>query len=150
MRESKYPRAAAEATPSNQPSHDAAAALNAHLPSPADDKTIEGAFLTLFENVAMHVDNFYVKQPVQVKKETLQSLTAHDTGCLPAPLATLFDRARSGRPLISHVITRVMVNAISPASDPQNTILPVELIGLPRALDHPENKAPTKPGACYP
>ena len=145
MRETRQPRVAAGAL-SPSPASRAAAGVDVHLPSPADDESIAAGLETLFENIGMHVDNYYVKQAIRLNQETATNLAAYDSARLPAPLAQLLGQARSGRPLITHVMTRVMLNAIDPAGDARSSVLPLELVGLPHAMENPDTKRPAKPG----
>ena len=122
-------------------------AVDAHLPSPAADSTIQHAFATLFEQLAMHVENFYQKQAVPVPPEVGPRLAAFDDEGLPAPLDALFAQARSGQPLITRVLTRVVVEAVGQTGDPSTSILPVEFVGVPHAIDGLRRRRAAKPGA---
>ena len=115
-----------------------------HLPQSADDKTIRSAVKTLFDQVEVHVENFYQDTPVQVSEQLQDSLAQINSPHLPETAVTLLPRARSQLPILKHCLLSYITASISTDDTSTQSLLPKEFSELPRLLR--ERGTDRKPG----
>ena len=98
-----------------------------YLPQGADDRTLQSAVKTLFDQVELHVDNFYKRDTVDMDSAIHQALARVDTGKLPGPIDDLVQSSRLILPVIRHCIADLLVSTITPSEAPQYSLLPPRL-----------------------
>jgi hypothetical protein len=98
--------------------------LSKYTLEPADDESVVGRVLGVFDQVSLHVDNYYShSQPVASPAETA-SISAFDTPYLPAPLLALLENPKTRRTTITHALVRSLLLAIQPNSGTSGSLLP--------------------------
>lgn len=102
-----------------------------HLPQPADDKTVRSAVGTLFEQVELHVENYYRDSAVSVSEGMQAQLLRVDSPHLPDSIVALLPRARSQTALIKHCLLSYIVASISTDDDSVPSLLPADYVTLP-------------------
>lgn len=102
-----------------------------HLPQPADDKTVRSAVGTLFEQVELHVENYYRDSAVSVSEGMQAQLLRVDSPHLPDSVVALLPRARSQTALIKHCLLSYIVASISTDDDSVPSLLPADYVTLP-------------------
>jgi hypothetical protein len=110
----------------------AALAWQKHLPQSADDKTIRSAVKTLFDQVEVHVENFYRDSAVAMTENLQAELLRIDSPHLSASIVTLLPHARSQTALIKHCLLSYIVASISTDDNSVQSLLPAEFSTLPR------------------
>lgn len=120
--------------------------LDTHLPPSADDSTVRNKISTLYEQIGLHVENFYHKSAISVPPGAETELADFESPYLPGTLALLFQQARSGVPIIKHCLTGLILSRTSPSGDPKTTFLPPEFVGLPHALEKTRSSKQKAPG----
>ena len=119
--------------PSSRSDRDVPAWL-AYLPQSADDRTMQQKVKQLFDQVELHVDNYYHKANVDIDKETSQALSRIDSGKLPVPITDLIRNQRMAPSVIKHCIANLLVTRITPGKDPNRSLLPSWLAVQPAKL----------------
>lgn len=115
-----------------------------HLPQSADDTTIRSSVKTLFDQVELHVENFYRDVAVQIT-ETLQAeLLRVDSPHLPESIVDLLPRARSQTALIKHCLLSYVVASISTDDNSVQSLLPTDYATLPHLVRATGQKKPGK------
>lgn len=113
-----------------------------HLPQSADDTTIRSSVKTLFDQVELHVENFYRDVAVQIT-ETLQAeLLRVDSPHLTESIVDLLPRARSQTALIKHCLLSYIVASISVDDNSVTSLLPTEYATLPHVVRAAGQKKP--------
>lgn len=81
----------------------------------ADDQTARNRVLTLFDQVANHVENHYVLiSESRICEPDVSHLSRYDTPNLPAPLVNLLAKSHDPRPIIKHCLMWTMLSAVLP------------------------------------
>jgi hypothetical protein len=109
----------------------AAPAWQKHIPQSADDKTIRSAVKTLFDQVELHVENFYRDSTVQMTDDLQTGLLRVDSPHLPESIVALLPRARSQTALIKHCLLSYIVASISIDDNSIQSLLPADYATLP-------------------
>jgi hypothetical protein len=110
-----------------------APAYHKHLPQSADDTTIRTSIRTLFDQLELHVENFYhdVAASVPLTEELQAALQRIDSPHLPDSIISLLPRARSQLPLIKHCLVSYLVASISTDDGSVPSLLPTDFATLP-------------------
>jgi hypothetical protein len=122
--------------------------LQKHLPQSADDKTIRSSVKTLFDQVEVHVENFYQNSPVQTSERLQEELRLVDSPHLSESIVTLLPRVRSQTALIKHCLLSYCVASISTEDDSVQSLLPADYATTPRLAQATSSKKPGKVQAC--
>ena len=98
-----------------------------HLPQEKDDRTIANAVKTIFDQVQMHVEGFYITKTV--------ALTASASAALervsPDGLSKRLPKAPNSIPILEGILIRWIVHRISLRSDAGASFLPFEYTKIP-------------------
>ena len=108
-----------------------------HLPQPADDNTLKKRTATFFDRIELHVENFYRKNAVdniKLSEAAVGQFNEIDTGQLSASLATLVPRAKNILPIAKHILAYMATSAISTSAQPRWSLLPNDLVLIPRTI----------------
>ncbi|OAP60533.1 hypothetical protein AYL99_05535 [Fonsecaea erecta] len=100
--------------------------LDAFLPQQADDAMVKQKVLLLFDQIELHVDNYYSDQPFQLTVEQQGELSRFGTPELPMPLGALLDTSNRKVAVIKHCLAFHAVQLVSPSSA-SDCLLPSEL-----------------------
>jgi hypothetical protein len=109
-----------------------ALAWQKHLPQSADDQTIRSAVKTLFDQVELHVENFYRDSAVAMTESLQAELLRVDSPHLSTSIVTFLPQARSQTALIKHCLLSYIVASVSTDDDSVQSLLPAEFSTLPR------------------
>ncbi|RDW64438.1 uncharacterized protein DSM5745_09849 [Aspergillus mulundensis] len=90
-------------------------------PQPADEDTVRSRILTLFDQVALHVDNYYVpgSTPAYLSDDALARLERYNSGYLPAAIGKMLGQRSIRRPVITHALIYTLLYAIRPVGRAQ-------------------------------
>jgi hypothetical protein len=109
------------------------AQLNANiddfLPQQADDATVKQKVLLLFDQVELHVDNYYNDLRQQLTLEQQSQLSLYGTLELPETLGSLLETAHRKTTVIKHCLAFRVVHLISP-SNTSDCLLPYEVSNM--------------------
>ena len=143
---SKRQTAAAAGPTSN--SDNEAYRWQAYLPQSVDDHTVRNAVKTFFDQIELHVDNYYRKGEVSLNDTARQGLAQLDTGELPGPIETLIVDPRLSLSVIKHCIAGLLIARLSPSAEPVDSLLPSRLSQAPTKL-HASTIAPKEKRGQY-
>ena len=107
----------------------------AYLPQSADDRTIQSAVKTLFDQIELHVDNYYTRANVEINSNIHQALSQVDSTRLPGPIDDLMLNSRTALPVIKHCFANLLIARISPSSNAGRSLLPAYLSVMPSKLE---------------
>lgn len=107
----------------------------AYLPQSADDRSIQNAVKTLFDQIELHVDNYYRKANVEPDDHTCQVLSQLDTHGLPGPIVNLMQDPRVALQVIKHCIGAMLIARMSPGLSPAGSLLPAYLAAAPSKVE---------------
>lgn len=128
----------------------AAAAWQRHLPQSADDKTIRSSVKTLFDQVEVHVENFYRDAAVRMTEDLQAELLHVDSPHLPESVVALLQRVRSQTALIKHCLLSYIVASITTDDDSVPSLLPADYAALPHLARATGEKKPGKHYLLFP
>ncbi|KAL4781247.1 hypothetical protein BJX76DRAFT_360110 [Aspergillus varians] len=85
-------------------------------PHPADDDAVRSRILTVLDQAALHIDNYYVpaSSPAHLSPEQSARLAGYDSTDLPASVESLVSQRGLQRHIITHVLVRTLLTAIVP------------------------------------
>src|SRR5205085_4627683 len=103
----------AETTPKSAPSVNSnwPTNLDNYLPQPADDRTIQTRTSTLFEQMELHVENYYHNLQVTISESETAALSHFNSPYLPGNLISLLSHPRSRIPTIKHLFIWKMLSS---------------------------------------
>ena len=107
----------------------------AYLPQSADDRSIQNAVKTLFDQIELHVDNYYRKASVEPDDHTRQVMSQLDTNGLPGPIVNLMQDPRVALHVIKHCIATMLIARMSPGLNPAGSLLPAYLAAAPSKVE---------------
>jgi len=114
-----------------------------HLPQSLDDKTVQSAVKTLFDQVELHVENFYRDVLLPVTPEMQEQLQKVVSNNLPDSVAALLPQTRHSTALIKHCLAQLIVTNISTTN---SVLLPEDYTALPQVIASTKSSSGTKPG----
>jgi hypothetical protein len=120
--------------------------LDSYLPQSADDQTVQTRASTLFEQMELHVDNYYHNVQAAVSKGQAAALSHFSSPYLPGDLISLLSHSRSRIPSIKHCFTRKMLSSTSPNGEMGPSFLPQQFALLPGTLEATDGPRREKPG----
>ncbi len=129
--------AAATGEKSSAPSSSSSAGWMAYLPQSADDRTVQSAVKTFFNQIELHVDNFYHRANVSLDPRTREALAQMDSGKLPGRIEEHMQDPRMIIPVIKHSIADLLITRLSPLTFPETSLLPANLAAFPTKLQTP-------------
>lgn len=129
------------------PSHGGGTVVSApiwqkHLPQSADDTTTRSSVKTLFDQVELHVENFYRDSAVSMTENVQAELLRVDSPHLPESIVALMPRARSQTALIKHCLLSYIVASISTDDNSVQSLLPQDYATLPHLARASAQKKP--------
>lgn len=127
---------------------DATLRWQSYLPQPADDRTIQNQVKTLFDQIELHVDNYYRKANVGLDDSMRQALVQLDTGELPMPIEELAQNPRMALAVIKHCIAGLLVKRMTPEANSFASLLPRHLSETPTKLRGTHLRSEERKGSC--
>jgi hypothetical protein len=112
----------------------AAAGWEQHLPQSESDSTMRISVKALFDQIELHVENFYRNAAVSISPEMQRELMKVDSSYLPDSVVGLLSQTRTPTTLIKHCLAHLIVLRISTDSDAPASFLPADFVALPRAI----------------
>jgi hypothetical protein len=112
----------------------AAAGWEQHLPQSESDGTIRSSVKALFDQIELHVENFYRNTAVSISPEMQRELMKVDSSYLPDSVVGLLSQTRTPTMLIKHCLAHLIISRITADSDAPASFLPVDFVALPRAM----------------
>ena len=118
---------------SSSSSGDSGYSWQAYLPQGADDQTIKRDVKTLFDQIELHVDNYYTKANIQLDSGTREALSQFNDDSLPDSIEALMANPQTTLPTIKHCIARTLIARMSPGHE-RTSLLPIYLAAEPTRL----------------
>ncbi|KAL9616396.1 MAG: hypothetical protein Q9160_008722 [Pyrenula sp. 1 TL-2023] len=117
--------------------------LDSHFQPSEDDSTIRNDVLEVWEQIDIHVDNYYKSSAISVPTETraeIETLSPSDSQML----IDLLNRSSNCLPVIKHILTAKMLARIAAEGDPEATFLPRDYVTFPSTLERLKLSNPQK------
>lgn len=101
------------------------AILPGYLPPPADDGMVAMKIQTLFDQIGLHVENFYIRLPsnTSLQSERADAIAQYDSSLAPTSLIALLSNGKTQRSGLTHALAYYVLEAIRPGSE-GSTLLP--------------------------
>ncbi|KAK5737561.1 hypothetical protein LTR17_006608 [Elasticomyces elasticus] len=84
-----------------------------HLPQGDDDRTIQTTVKALFDQVQLHVENFYITADVHIHSDLAAALSVLSTPYLSGPITTVMASSRSHLPVVKHCLAYLVAESMS-------------------------------------
>ena len=94
------------------------------LPQSLDDRSIHGAAKTLFDQIQLHVENFYVAADVDINANVAANMARVQTPYLSDPAALLAKSSTSTLPVIKQCLAYTISHALGDGVPPAESLLP--------------------------
>jgi hypothetical protein len=124
----------------------AGAGWEQHLPQSESDGTIRTSVKALFDQIELHVENFYRNAAVSISPEIQSQLTQVGSSHLPDSIVGLLPQTSTPTMLIKHCLAALIVSRITPETDTSASFLPADFVALPLAMGGTRTSANNKPG----
>jgi hypothetical protein len=130
----------------------AGAGWEQHLPQSESDGTIRTSVKALFDQIELHVENFYRNAAVSISSGIQAELMKVDSSYLPDSVAGLLPQTKTPTMLIKHCLAHLIVSRITPDSDTSVSFLPADFVALPHAMSgtRANSDKPGKRSECRP
>jgi hypothetical protein len=112
----------------------AGAGWEQHLPQSESDNTIRTSVKALFDQIELHVENFYRNATVSMNPEMQAEIMKIDSNYLPDSVVGLLPQTKTPTMLIKHCLAQLIVSRITPDSETSASFLPADFVALPRAM----------------
>lgn len=107
-----------------------AASIN-RLPQPMDDNSIKMAMRTLYQQIELHVENFYQENSVPESRDSMDSFLSLTSTTSPMPSSKLV--------AIKQALAHLILTHISADHPPATSFLPPEFTSLAQSVDRNTN-----------
>ncbi|KAK2746772.1 hypothetical protein FQN55_005499 [Onygenales sp. PD_40] len=112
-------RSGDKATLLDQKQNHEAISLSSYVPHPAEDQTVKDRVLAVFDQVALHAENYYAPSSISILgvsllPETKASISLYDSPCLPASVISLLEEPKNQISIIKHCLIRTVLPGIIP------------------------------------
>ncbi|KAK4902201.1 hypothetical protein LTR27_001104 [Elasticomyces elasticus] len=84
-----------------------------HLPQGEDDRTIQTTVKALFDQVQLHIENFYRTADVHIDSDLAAALSALSTPHLAGQITTIMASSRSHLPIMKHCLAYLVAESMS-------------------------------------
>lgn len=119
-----------------------------HLPQPADDEFINRTIETIYQQIELHVDNFYsnaTPSSDRVSESARALLSEMDPGLVRPSLPEAMTKYRHKKTLVKQTLARLILSNITIEDGCPGSLLPRDVAELQRSLQN-VNDHQTKPG----
>ena len=106
----------------------------AYLPQSADDQTVSRDVKTLFDQIELHVDNYYTRANVRIDSSTSRALSQFDGDSSSESMERLLSNPQTILPAIKHCIAQALIARMSPGNE-RASLLPQYLAVEPSKLN---------------
>jgi hypothetical protein len=106
----------------------------AYLPQSADDQTVSRDVKTLFDQIELHVDNYYTKANVRIDSSMSRALSHFNDDSLPESIDALLADPQTTLPTIKYCIAKALVARMSPGYE-RISLLPEYFSAEPTKLN---------------
>lgn len=105
--------------------------LTPYIPESADDSTICMRIQTFFDQVGLHIDNFYSRpdSTIRLNQEDTARISEYDSPFLGTSLASLLSNARIKRTVLTHALVHNLVQSIHPGTQTRSLLPPCYSLG---------------------
>lgn len=117
-----------------------------YLPQSLDDRTVQGSVKTLFDQVQLHVENFYGIRDVKITAEVANNLSKLQTPHLPDSVAAVMSSAKTPLPVIKHCLAYMVAQSIGVGIDSTTTLLPPAYASIASGFHLPDTEDPNAVG----
>ncbi|KAL6719768.1 hypothetical protein ACLMJK_001689 [Lecanora helva] len=117
-----------------------------YLPEPADDVTIQKKARTIFDQIEVHVENFYHTTARYDPRQNDSSMAKFESPSLNGSLSNLLLQRTDGMSLLKQSFVFSITSRLSLKGDPNTTLLPPEFMLTPNTLNSEARVHSTKPG----
>ena len=117
-----------------------------YLPQSADDRTVQNTAKTIFDQIELHVENFYQNTSRMSTQPTEADVKTFNSPYLSGSLGALLAQSRNAVPLIKHSLAHFVTDSISLIANPEATLLPDEFVLLPSTVKGANTRTSLKPG----
>lgn len=100
--------------------------VDAFLPQQADDATVKQKLLLLFDQIELHVDNFYNEDGQHLTSEQQSDISRYAKADLPMPLVSILETSHRRTTVLKHCLAYHAVHLVSP-SNQTDCLLPYEV-----------------------
>jgi hypothetical protein len=104
------------------------------IPQPIDDETMSTLIKSLFDQITLHVDNFYAWKSFQLPDLPLDTFTRLNTNVPPGSLRELMVDSGMQLDVIKHCIAFILTSKIVPGVEADEKLLPPHLALIPGRL----------------
>ena len=111
------------------------ARFDKHLPPSEDDYTIQNSVKEVFDQISIHVDNYYKASTPRMTRDSKAELEAFASCDLRVLIDLLQARHEKSLSIIKHLLVCQVLQRILPACDPDLTLLPSDFVILPHTLE---------------
>lgn len=105
-----------------------------HLPQSESDSTIRMSVKALFDQIELHVENFYRDASVSINSGMQSELMKVDSNHLPGPVVRLLPETKTPTLLIKHCLAHLIVSRITADTDTPASFLPADFVALPHTI----------------
>lgn len=120
-----------------------------HLPQPADDQSILRSIRTLYQQIELHVENFYSDASVgQISDSVHSQMFKVDSGLLTPSLYDLMLQSNAKSALIKHSLAHLILTNIDFNEASETSFLPSEFVGLNKTV-RTAGSSTLKPGKTH-
>jgi len=112
----------------------AAGGWEQHLPQSESDGTMRTSVKALFDQIELHVENFYHNAVVPISPGLQTELMKVHSSYLPDSVVSLLSQTKTPMLLIKHCLAYLIVSRITADSDASASFLPSDFVALPRAI----------------
>jgi hypothetical protein len=116
--------------------------LDRLLPQEADDSTIRKKASTLFDQLELHIENYYSDVRVAITPAMESELSRFSSPHLSEPLVAFLNSTSRPRQLIKHSLAFHVISLTSAAGESTRSLLPLGIVEMARAV----NKRKPTPG----
>jgi hypothetical protein len=116
--------------------------LDRLLPQEADDNTVRKKAATLFDQLELHVENYYRDVKVTITPTMESELSRFSSRHLSEPLVAFLNSTSRPRELIKHSLAFYVLSLTSATGESTRSLLPPEIVEMVSTL----NKRKTTPG----
>lgn len=108
-----------------------------HLPQPADDSFITKTIETIYQQIELHVDNFYSNASPSIDRmseNTRALMSEMNTGLVRPSLSEAMIRRRHKKTLVKQTLARLILSNMTIEDGSPGSLLPRDVAELQRSL----------------
>lgn len=127
--------------------------MDSYIPHPAEDQDVRSRVLTVIDQIALHVENYYSQNSFSNTETSLSAgiaamISSYDSPFLPLPMISLLAHRPARIPAIKHSLVRSIFSAILPVP-PTSQTDEVSFLPQPYTVYRNLSKTGSDPGRSY-